>query len=245
MTTQIAAVIEGRMTSSRLPGKVMMKLGELPAFQHLVNRLRAVPEIRQIILATTTNSTDDMFVSFAESQGVKTYRGSEDDVLGRITSATENAECEYVVKVTADCPAIDPVIIQKVIKLSEQLKVDFASNTIVRSYPDGMDCGVISLNALQRAESLAKDPLEREHTSLYIRRNPSLFTTANLLAPPTLTWPDLGLTLDTIEDWKFLNKIFQDLKSVDNFSCLDILELLKSKPKLLEINAQVTRRGDT
>ena len=245
MTTQMAAVIEGRMTSSRLPGKVMMKLGELPAFQHLVNRLRAVPEITQIILATTTNSTDNVLVSFAESLGVKTYRGSEDDVLGRITRATENAKCEYVVKVTADCPVIDPVIIQKVIKLSEQVKVDFTSNTIVRSYPDGMDCGVISLKALQRAESLAEDPLEREHTSLYIRRHPSLFTTANLLAPPNLTWPDLGLTLDTIEDLKFLNQIFHDLKSVDNFSCLDILELLESKPELLEINAQVARRGDT
>jgi spore coat polysaccharide biosynthesis protein SpsF len=241
----MAAVIEGRMTSSRLPGKVMMKLGELPAFQHLVNRLRAVPEISQIILATTTNSTDDIFVSFAESLGINTYRGSEDDVLGRITRAAENFECEYVVKVTADCPAIDPVIIQKVIKLGVQLKVDFTSNTIVRSYPDGMDCGLITLKALQRAERFAKNPLEREHTSLYIRSNPTLFTTANLLAPPNLTWPDLGLTLDTIEDWNFLNQIFHDLKSVDNFSCSDILELLQSKPGLLEINAQVARRGDT
>lgn len=242
---EFVAIIEARMASVRLPGKVLMDLGGRPALEFLIERINSLEEIDKIIVATTTENTDNILAEYVQSIGVGLYRGSDSDVLGRITEAAKNSGYDYVVKLGADCPLIDPSILAKIIEISNVKNVDFISNTIIRSFPDGMDCGIVTLEALIRAENEAKDLLEREHTSLYIRRHPELFSTINLYAPKNLNWPELGLTLDTIDDLKLLNEICLNFPKKYIFSCTDILNFLRKNPDFLKLNSQVTRKGDS
>jgi len=233
------------MTSSRLPGKALVSLGGRPAIEQLIRRLRVVPEIDDVVVATTTNTTDDVLVDFLDSSGVMVFRGSEDDVLDRLAQAVAGLDCEYIVKVTADCPVLDPGIASQVIQVAHSSDCDFVSNGMVRSYPDGMDCAVVKRAALLRSATDAIDPLEREHTSLHIRRRPDTYSQHNVHAPEDLFWPELGLTLDTAEDLELLDRMFTELGPDRLFSCAEMVTLLRERPELLAINTQVVRKGDS
>jgi spore coat polysaccharide biosynthesis protein SpsF len=239
------AVVQSRMTSSRLPGKALINLGGRPAIEQLLRRLQAVPEIDKIIVATTTNTDDDVLIDYLNGIGVSSSRGSESDVLGRVAQTISDIECEYVVKVTADCPVLDPEIASSVISVAHSNKYDFVSNGIVRSFPDGMDCSVVRKTALLQSAIDAVDPLEREHTSLHIRRNPNIYSQHNVHAPPDLYWPELGLTLDTLEDHTLIESVFNELGPDRLFSCSEMVALLRIKPELLQINSHVVRKGDS
>ena len=239
------AVVQSRMTSSRLPGKALITIGGRPAIEQLLRRLQAVPEIDEIIVATTTNTEDDVLVDYLNGIGVWATRGSDSDVLGRVAHAISGIECEYVVKVTADCPVLDPKIASSVIAVAHSSEFDFVSNGIVRSFPDGMDCAVVRKGAFLQSAIDAVDPLEREHTSLHIRRNPNVYSQHNVHAPPDLYWPELGLTLDTVEDRALIESIFDELGPDRLFSCTEMVGLFRAKPELLKLNAHVVRKGDT
>ncbi|CAD5926462.1 Spore coat polysaccharide biosynthesis protein SpsF [Planktothrix agardhii] len=243
---KIVATIEARMTSSRLPGKVLLPAMGKPMLYHLVNRLKAVPSINEIVLATTINATDDVLIDFSKQESILSYRGSEEDVMSRVIGAAETADADVIVEITGDCPIIDPDLVEQTIQMYLHHEAAYASNTHISSYPDGMDTQVFSLESLKRSSAMTDAPLDHEHVSLYMRNHPEIFPHVHLIAPPSLHWPSLGLTLDEQADYLLLKKIIETL-SPENplFSCLDTIELLKQNPDWLEINRHVVRKGNT
>jgi len=241
----LIAIIEGRTNSKRLPGKILIDINGKNSLEHIFDRLKIIPNMSDLILATTNSPEDDNLTEIAQKIGFTIYRGSEHDVLGRIAEAAKIHQNLDILKLSGDCPFIDPSIISSVIDLYFDSNCDFASNTIERTFPDGMDCGIVKNSVLQEASSKANDPLEREHTSLFIRRNPVRYKLVNLFAPTELAQPNLGITLDTQEDLEFLTLIASHFGSEELFSCKQIIDLLNSKPYLRQINNKVQRKGDS
>ena len=240
------ATIEARMTSSRLPGKVLLPAGGVPMLKHLVTRLQAVPSIQEIVLASTENERDEPLADFALQEGIECYRGSEDDVMLRVIGAAESVQAEVVVEITGDCPIIDPQIIEQTIGMFQANEADYVSNAHIRSYPDGMDTQVFMLETLKRSAAITDDPLDHEHVTLHIRNHPEIFSHIHLVAPPELHWPDLGLTLDEEDDYELLKKIIEHFGEANRFfSCLDTVRLLRQNKEWLEVNEHVQRKGDT
>lgn len=242
----IIATIEARMASTRLPNKVLKDAVGTPMLGHLVKRLRGVESLNDIVVATTTNEKDNEIAEYSDQIGVKYFRGSEDDVLDRVIKAAEFVNADIIVEITADCPIIDPNIIDQCIQMFLANNVDYLSNVIVRSYPDGMDVQVFALKTLKKSASMTNVALDREHVSLHIRNNPQLFSHLNLVAPSEQHWPELGLTLDEKDDYILLRKIIEHFE-LENpmFSCLDVIKFLRGNPELLAINETVLRKGNT
>jgi len=234
------------MTSTRLPGKVLLPAAGKPMLEHLVSRVRAVPSLDGIVLATTINQTDDVLEDFAQNVGIDCFRGSEDDVMNRVIGAAESVDAEVIVEITGDCPLIDPQLIEQTIRMFAANTADYVCNAQVRSYPDGMDTQVYQLATLKRSAALTDDALDHEHVTLHIRNHPELFSHVYLVAPPELHWPGLGLVLDEPKDFEFLRKIIEHFDTKGSwFSCLDVINLLREMPDLAKINQSVKRKGDT
>lgn len=242
---KIIATVEARMTSTRLPGKVLLDAGGQPMLAHLINRLKSVSSLDGVVLATTTNQTDDVLEEFSKKMKIGCYRGNEDDVMSRVIGAAESVNADIIVEITGDCPIIDPEIIEQVIRVFKENNVDYVSNAHVRSYPDGMDVQVFPLEVLKRSSLMTNDPLDHEHVTLHIRNNPEIFSRIHLVSPPETHWPELGLTLDEPNDYELLKKIINHFeKSKLFFSCRDVVSLLRNKPEWVEINKTVVRKGD-
>lgn len=243
---KIVATIEARMTSSRLPGKVMLPANGKPMLDHLINRLKQVPSLDEIVLATTTNNTDKVLVDFATvHNNVSVFRGSEDDVMSRVIGAAESAGADIIVEITGDCPIIDPLIVEQTIQMFLHNPCDYCSNVQARSYPVGMDTQVFKLDTLKRSFAMTCHKLDREHVTRHIRINPELFSQIHLIAAPDQHWPDLGLTLDEQKDYKLLKNIIEYFGNENkSFSCREILHLLRQvHPEWIDINKYVTRKG--
>ena len=156
---KIVATIEARMTSSRLPGKVLLPANGKPMLEHLVSRLKQVKSIQEIALATTVNQADDCLVQFAKQQGISWFRGSEEDVMSRVINAAESVNADIIVEITGDCPIIDPLIVEQTIKMFLYNSCDYLTNGHIRSYPVGMGCQVFRLETLKRSAEMTNDPL--------------------------------------------------------------------------------------
>jgi spore coat polysaccharide biosynthesis protein SpsF len=233
------------MTSSRLPGKVLLPAAGLPMLEHLVRRLQSVPSIDIIVLATTSNSADAPLVELAERLGIAAFRGDEHDVMKRVVDAAASVHADIVVEITGDCPIIDPEIVEQTIRMFKAHQADYVSNAAVRSFPDGMDVQVFRLDTLKRSASMTNARLDREHVTLHIRNNPELFTIIHLIAPPELHWPELGLTLDEPADYALLKRIIEHFKDENPlFSCQDVVRFLRQFPEYVQINKDVVRRGN-
>ena len=234
------------MTSSRLPGKVLLPAAGKPMLAHLVRRLQAVASIDGIVVATTTNQTDEVLKNFAKNRDLAFFRGSEEDVMQRVIGAAESVGADVVVEITGDCPVIDPDLIEQAILEFKTKQTDYVSNCHIQTYPDGMAVQVFRLDTLKRSAAMTDDALDHEHVTLHIRNNPQIFSHLYLLAPPELHWPQLGLTLDEPRDYELLKKIIEYFEPVNPlFGCRDVIELLKSKPDWVAINQAVVRKGDT
>lgn len=244
---RIVSTIEARMTSTRLPGKVMLEAAGKPMLEHIVERLKLVKSIDEIVIATTENPTDDLMEEFAERLKIKVYRGDEDNVMSRVIEAGKFAKADVIVEITGDCPIIDHEIIDQTIQVYKHNSVDYVSNNNIRSYPDGMDVQVFALEKLVESSKMTNDSLDQEHVTLHIRNNPELFSRINLHSTPELYLPDLGLTLDEKEDYILLKKIIEYFYDNDNpyFLCSEVIQYLKENPDLIEINSHIVRKGDT
>ncbi len=243
---KIVATIEARMSSSRLPGKVLLPVLGETMLSFLLHRLKSVPSLDGIILATTVNAADDVLEQFAEKQNILCYRGSEEDVMLRVVQAGKKAGADLIVEITGDCPIIDPEIVEQTIRIFQKNNCAYASNAHHRSYPDGMDVQVFLLNTLEKSMGMTNSPLDREHVTLHIRNHPEIFPAVHLISPPELDRPSLGLTLDEPRDYELLKKIIEHFGSKNRlFSCRETLELLKQNPDWIEINKHVLRKGDT
>ncbi|WP_419902614.1 cytidylyltransferase domain-containing protein [Kiloniella sp.] len=239
---KIVATIEARMGSTRLPGKVLLPALGRPMLAHLVRRLKAVSSIDEIVLATSTLEADDVLADFAKKYGIAVFRGSEEDVMGRVLGAAESVGGDIVVEITGDCPVIDPDLVEQTIRVFLRNNAAYAANSYISSYPDGMDTQVFTVDALRMSASMTDDPLDREHVSRHMVNNPDLFKHAYLIAPPSLHWPGLGLTLDEPADYQLLTKLIEHLGKDDPlFGCGAIIDTLKNNPEWLGINDDISR----
>ena len=242
---KFVSTIEARMSSTRLPGKVLLPANDKPMLLHLVDRLKQVTTIEEIVLATTTNIADNILENFVKEVGISCYRGSEEDVLQRVVEAGKSAEADVIVEITGDCPIIDPLIVEQALQMFKYNDCEYLGNAAIRSYPNGMDVQVFYLDTIERSASMTDDRLNHEHVTLYIRNKPELFRTIHMIAPPNLYWPDLHLTLDEQKDYELLKLIIEHFGSENPyFSCSEVIELLKSRPEWTAINKDIVRKGN-
>lgn len=240
---KIVATIEARMTSTRLPGKVLMPVMGKPMLEYMIERVRRVPGLDEIIVATTVNETDQPIVDLAERLGIGWFRGSENDVMGRVLNAAQAYDADVIVELTGDCPLIDPDIISSVIRCFSQGEADYASNLPIRTYPIGMETQVFPTSILADAISLTQDPTDHEHVSLYIYSHPERYHIVTVDSGLPRRWHGIRLTLDTVEDFELIHEIFKTFyPSNPQFTLRDILTLLRSRPELLEGNLDVARK---
>ncbi|ABB25068.1 conserved hypothetical protein [Synechococcus sp. CC9902] len=243
---KIGAIIEARMASTRLPGKVLIPIEKKLVIEHLFDRLRHVSLLDDIIVATTTNKLDDQIEDVCRCNDVNFYRGSEEDVMSRVYEASKHFHVDIIVSITADCPLLDPEIVSQCISLFVNNICDYASNTDVRSFPDGMDVQVYYRTTLENSLRLTDDILDHEHVTLHIRKHPELFSIIHFVAPPSLTWPELAVTLDEIPDLQLIEILIKRLGTCNSiFGCREIIELIRSDMQLYELNSDVKRKGDT
>lgn len=241
--SKVVAIVQARMGATRLYGKPLKKVLEKPLLAYLIERLKACQTLNQIVIATTLKKEDDAIVALAKKSKVKVFRGSENDVLQRYFGAAQLVDADIIVRITGDCPLIDPKLIDHLVDfyLKNRQNYDYVSNTLKRTYPRGMDLEVFSLKALKEANSLAQKFEEREHVTPYIYRHPEIFKLANIEAKEDNSsnrW-----TVDTPEDLELITKMIQILyPKKPNFTLNDLLALIKKQPELSLINAHIEQK---
>lgn len=234
------AIVQARMESTRLPGKVLKDLAGETMLARVINRLRATKLIHEVVVATTNLTGDNAIVAECRRYGVPVVQGDQDDVLDRYFQAAHLGKADVVVRITSDCPLIDPEITEKTIRAFLENQPDYASNTIVRTYPRGLDTEVICLKALSRAWREARKPYEREHVTPYLLEHPSEFVL--LAVTGGVDYSGFRWTVDTPEDLEFVQAVYSRLGGAAAFSWRDVLELLDREPELLELNRSVTQK---
>jgi spore coat polysaccharide biosynthesis protein SpsF len=240
---KVAAIIEARVSSSRLPGKVLMPIGSKNSLEHICDRLSKVLEISEICIATTENQTDDIIENWARMRDLPIYRGSENDVLSRVLGAADMLSAEIIVEITGDCPFVDPLMVDQYLEILKSNDLDYVSNNIVSTYPDGFDVQVFLTEALRKSSGLASKREEREHVTMHIRQNPRIFKTLNIVAPKPYRYPEISVTLDTKEDLEVLRFIAKNFKDSDLPSHMQIIDFLIANPEISKINSGITRKG--
>ena len=236
----IMAISQARIGSTRLPKKVLKKIEGKTILEHMINRVKAAKNLDDIVVATTVKKEDLQIVKLCAKLGISVFCGSEDDVLDRYYQAARLFKAEHIVRITSDCPLIDPKIIDDVIDLYFKENTDYATNTMPETFPDGEDVEVFSFNALKIAWENAKLSSEREHITPYIRSNPDIFKIANLKYEYNLN--DKRWTLDEPKDFEFIKIIYKNLYSEDSlFGMKKILDFLKKYPEIEKINKNIKR----
>lgn len=236
---------QARMTSTRLPGKVLKTVMGKPLLEYQIERLKRVKGADELVVATTVNASDEPIVELCRKLGVPYYRGSEEDVLSRYYGAAVEHRADTIVRVTSDCPLIDPAVIDLVIQAYAQDagSYDYVSNTLKRTYPRGMDTEVFSFSALKEAFSCAVLPGEREHVTLYIYKNPQKFRLHNVKYVRDESrhrW-----TVDTAEDFQLIEIMLSEIYPRNPlFTLEDCLKLVQDRPELIEINRHVKQKGE-
>jgi len=240
---KVAAIIQARMGSTRLPGKVLKKVLGKTLLEYQIERVKRAKTIDEIIIATTTKESDDPIVQLCQQLSIPYYRGSEEDVLSRYYEAATKFNVDVVVRLTSDCPIIDPNVIDKVVEhyLENKDRYDYVSNTLTRTYPRGLDTEVMSYEVLKRAHEEAKELVYREHVTAYIYHHPDQFRLCNVSNEKDESkhrW-----TVDTEEDFLLIKNILETLYPINPlFTLEDVIQILRDKPKWIEINAHVQQK---
>ena len=243
-TERIIVIIQARMSSTRLPGKVLKEIAGKPMLAWVVERARGAQTVSEVVVATTVEPSDDPIVSFCAQMGYACTRGSLTDVLDRYYQAARAYNADVVVRVTADCPLIDPAEIDHVVREYQRSGVDFAANRLPppfgRTYPIGLDTEVCSFAALERAWREAKEPYQREHVMPYLYEEPGRFKVLRVDHDPD--YGDLRWTVDTPQDLELVRAIFERMAGRVDFGWLDVLELFQHEPELARLNAGVGQK---
>lgn len=235
---KVLAVVQARKGSTRLPGKVMKPLAGRTLIEVLVSRLRKAKMLDEVLVATTTEKTDDVLVAHCKSKKIPVFRGSSEDVLKRYVDACRKHSASVVVRITGDCPLVDPQLVDSMIRSFAKKKVDYLSNTNPPSYPDGLDIEVFTIEALEKAADRASLGPQREHVTPYIYQSGN-FKTANFANQDdfsTERW-----TVDESNDLKVVNDIFQHFSPRIDFSWKEVMELRKKTPKIFLCNRHLVR----
>jgi spore coat polysaccharide biosynthesis protein SpsF len=232
--------IEARMTSSRLPGKVMADVGGRPLLELMIGRLQRAQLIDAICVATTINDADDDIEALATRLGVGCHRGSEDDVLARVLDAALASEADLIVETTGDCPMIDPSIVDACILAFLAEPVDYCANNLERSFPRGLDTQVFPTGVLADVAKRTSDPADREHVSLYIYEHPELYRLRTVRATGRLRRPDLRWTVDTADDLALVRAVVVALGP--DFTSAEAIRFLDANPEIVALNAHVEQK---
>lgn len=234
----IVTVIQARMGSTRLPGKVVLPLAGGPLLLRLLERVNASKLKGTVIVAATIDSEDDIITDICKIEDIPVYRGSINDLLERHYMAALPYKPDAVIKIPSDCPLIDPAVIDKVISYYIKNNFDYVSNLHPASYPDGNDVEIMSFEALSKAYRNADKQFEREHTTPYLWENPELFKIGNVAWRKKLNYSMTHrFTIDYPEDYLFIKSIYDELYLIKPLFILsDILELLNTRPELMMIN---------
>lgn len=237
----IAAIIQARMSSSRLPGKVLLGINGRPMFSYMVERVRSAHSIDRVIIATSTEPQDDAIADFCTRESIACYRGSLDDVLDRYYRAATDHACDVIVRLTADCPLIDPAVIDVMIDTYRSGSYDYVANSAPpegKTYPDGMDVEVFSYAALARAWREAARPSEREHVTFYFWKNPGLFSFYR--RDLAVDWGAYRLTVDYPEDFALVSSLIGHFSEKNpRFTMEEIISFLEANPAVKALNEHI------
>jgi spore coat polysaccharide biosynthesis protein SpsF len=229
------------MGSTRLPGKVLTKLGGMTVLARVVTRLRRAKMIDEVIVATTDLTNDDPIVEECADLGVAYFRGSESDVLDRYYQAAKAFRAEAIVRITSDCPLIDPQLVDEMVQMFISSEADHASNVIPRTYPRGLDAEAFTAEALAWAWLEAREPHQREHVTPYLYEHPEIFEMAS--ASADTDYSQYRWTLDTPEDLELIRAIYSHFGNRDEFHWQEVLALMKREPDLAELNSHVIQKA--
>ncbi len=259
MSKRITAIIQGRMGSSRLPGKILLDIAGQPMLQRVFTRTARAATVTETIFATTTDPSDNPVAEYCDFGGIPFTRGSLYDVLDRYYQAARQSKADIVVRITADCPVIDPVLIDDCVNMLLNQSFDFVSNRLPppwhRTYPIGLDTEVCTFAALEKAWRNAKEPQQREHAMPYLYEGVELARQSRTLevgiSPRgfrvallhhTTDFGDYRWTVDTAEDLEFIRQVYSRFDGRDDFSWKEVLDLVHNEPKLMEVNAGVKHK---
>lgn len=239
------AIIQARMGSTRLPGKVLLPLAGRSVLEHTISRVRACHLLDGVVVATTVGAADDAIAAEAYRCGATVFRGSEPDVLTRYYQAAVQEGAKRIVRVTSDCPLFDGQLLRKMLERFKQRsalgRIDYLSNTLERTFPRGLDAEVFTFEALKEAYDKAATPAEREHVTPYLYNHPEKFALENFASEKDLSayrW-----TLDTAEDYQMIGAICSSLCRLGaQFSTFDVLEFLAAHPEIVALNAHVEQK---
>ena len=236
----IIGIIQARMGSTRLPGKVLKEIDGVPLLLLQIVRVKKTSSLDNIIIATSTLPQDDAISQFCSNNTIECFRGSEDDVLNRYYECAKKYEADVIVRLTSDCPLSDPKIIDKTVALFQQQKADYAANTVplqTSTFPDGSDVEVFSLEALEKAHRECKDAHDREHVTFYFWKYDNGFKTVQLIQKED--WSKFRFTVDYPEDLEVIEYVVAQLKQRDSFGHLaEIVEIIESNPEIRDKNSQ-------
>ncbi len=236
--------IEARMRSTRLPGKVLRTIQGKPMLELMVERVRRAKTIEGVVIATTDQSADDPIVELSEKLSIGVFRGSEDDVLGRVLGAAHAYDADLIVETTGDSPLQDPAIID--IAVSDFLLggADFVSNIFPYSSPRGTDVRVFTKDSLDEINRISKDPADHEHVSLHYWEHPEKYRLRNVTIPLPKEAASLRLTVDTPEDFRLVELVYAELYPKNpEFTIGDVAELFQRRPELAGINSQIVQKS--
>jgi spore coat polysaccharide biosynthesis protein SpsF len=238
----VLAVVQARMTSTRLPGKVLREVLGKPLLAYQLERMRRARSLARIVIATTTNATDDPIAAFCAREGCDVVRGPEDDVLARYAQAVQAFPAATVVRMTSDCPLMEPALIDQAVARFAQAGCDYLSNMLQPTWPYGLAVEVFTRESLLAAAAEARDPREREHVTPFLYWRPERFRLESLTTSPDLSserW-----TVDTAEDFELVRRILEALyPQRPAFGTADVLALLDAHPDWRKINAHVAQRS--
>lgn len=238
---RIVAIIQARMASTRLPGKVLLDIGGRTMLERVIMRTRFASLVDEVAVATTTAAGDDQLAAACEALGAPTVRGSQDDVLDRYHQAAAHFSADAIVRITSDCPLIDPSLIDEVVTAFLDERPDYASNIVERSYPRGLDTEVVSRAALERAWHEAAGPQYRAHVTPYVYLHPTEFRLVSVCARDDFS--DHRWTVDTEIDLEVVRDIYAAAGNRDDLGWTEALALAQARPDILTRNRDVRQKA--
>lgn len=239
----VVAIIQARQGSTRLPGKVMMKVLGKPLLEYLIDRVKRAQLLKKIVVATTVLKEDDLIAEFCEAYSIPCYRGAVEDVLGRYLGVAQQFSADVIVRLTGDCPLLDPEVIDKVVAsyFRQYPKVDYVANTLIRTYPRGLDVEVFSFESLKIADREAKSTSDREHVTAFIYKHPEQFILSSVTGEEDKS--RFRWTVDTEDDFRLIETLIKAIYPHNpNFTLDDLLSLVQCHPEWQQINSHIQQK---
>ena len=238
---RMVAIIQARLGSSRLPGKVLQDIRGSTMLARVVRRTQRALSLDDVVVATTVERADEAIVAECRKLAVSVFRGDEQDVLDRYYQAARTHRAEAIVRITSDCPLIEPEVIDKVVHAFLEARPDYGSNVLQRTYPRGLDTEVMSISALERAWQNATERYQRVHVTPYLYENPDQFRL--LSVKNAQDYSGYRWTVDTPDDLAFVREVYQRLGDGDAIHWMDVVALLAREPQLAELNRAIGQKA--